>query len=72
MNEPIARALAELDDGPHYFRLGGGTVLAARWVHRDSFDLAVGRDVPLLDLAEPGNSFRQTMGDLGGTQDPDR
>ena len=36
---------------------------------RDSFDLdlAVGRDVPLRDLAEPGNPFRQTMGDLGGT-----
>ena len=44
-----------------------GTTLAARWKHRDSFDLdlAVGRDVPLRDLAEPGNPFRQTMGDLG-------
>ena len=69
VHKAIADALANLHGGPYRFRLGGGTTLAARWNHRDSFDLdfAVGRDVPLRDLAEPGNPFRQTMGNLGGT-----
>ena len=69
VHKAIADALANLHGGPYRFKLGGGTTLAARWKHRDSFDLdlAVGRDVPLRDLAEPGNPFRQTMGDLGGT-----
>ena len=67
VHKAIADALANLDGGPYRFQLGGGTTLAARWKHRDSFDLdlAVGRDVPLLDLAEPGSPFRQTMADLG-------
>ena len=69
VHKAIADALANLHGGPYRFQLGGGTTLAARWKHRDSFDLdlAVGRDVPLRDLAEPGSQFRQTMGDLGGT-----
>ena len=69
VHKAIADALANLHGGPYRFQLGGGTTLAARWKHRDSFDLdlAVGRDVPLRDLAEPGNPFRQTMGDLGST-----
>ena len=33
----IAEALANLHGGPYRFRLGGGTTLAARWKHRDSF-----------------------------------
>ena len=69
VHKAIADALANLHGGPYRFQLGGGTTLAARWKHRDSFDLdlAVGRDVPLRDLAEPGSQFRQTMADLGGT-----
>ena len=69
VHKAIADALANLHGGPYRFQLGGGTTLAARWKHRDSFDLdlAVGRDVPLRDLAAPGNPFRQTMGNLGGT-----
>ena len=53
VHRPIGHALAELDGGPHEFRLGGGTVLAARWHHRDSFDidLVVERSVPLSELA---------------------
>ena len=68
VHQAIVDALATLHSGPHRFQLGGGTVLAARWQHRDSFDLdlAVGRDVPLRDLAEPGSRFRETMADLGG------
>ncbi len=69
VHQAIADALANLHSGPHRFQLGGGTALAARWRHRDSFDLdlAVGPDVPLRDLGEPGSVFRQTMADLGGT-----
>ena len=69
VHQAIADALAHLHSGPHRFQLGGGTALAARWKHRDSFDLdlAVGRDVPLRDLGEPGSVFRQTMAALGGT-----
>ncbi len=69
VHQAIADALAHLHSGPHRFQLGGGTALAARWKHRDSFDLdlGVGRDVPLRDLGEPGSQFRQTMADLGGT-----
>ena len=68
VHQAIVDELATLHGGPHRFQLGGGTVLAARWQHRDSFDLdlAVGRDVPLRDLAEPGSRFRETMADLGG------
>ena len=69
VHHPIGQALAELDGGPHEFRLGGGTVLAARWRHRDSFDidLVVERTVPLRELANPSNSFDLTMRALGGT-----
>ena len=74
MNEPIARALAELDDGPHYFRLGGGTVLASRWTHRDSFDLdlVVNRDIQLTELANPANPFDLAMRALEGVPEYER
>ena len=69
VHRPIAHALAELDGGPHEFRLGGGTALAARWRHRDSFDvdLVVDRDAQLSELANPSNPFDHTMRALGGT-----
>ena len=69
VHRPIAHALAELDGGPHEFRLGGGTVLAARWRHRDSFDvdLVVDRNAQLSELANPSNPFDHTMRALGGT-----
>ncbi len=35
----IEKALRELEDGPHEWRIGGGTILAARWGHRLSFDI---------------------------------
>ena len=71
VHRPVAIALAELDGGPHEFRLGGGTALAARWRHRDSFDidLVVDRDVQLSELANPANPFDHTMRALGGTPD---
>ena len=69
VHRPIAHALAELDGGPHEFRLGGGTALAARWRHRDSFDidLVVDRNAQLSELANPANPFDHTMRALGGT-----
>ena len=69
VHRPIGHALAELDGGPHEFRLGGDTALAARWHHRDSFDidLVVDRTVPLRELANPSNPFDLTMRALGGT-----
>lgn len=62
---PIADALADLDDGPHECRLGGGTTLAARWRHRDSFDvdLTVSRRANLGDLRV---NFERAMAALGG------
>ncbi len=61
----MARALARLDGGPYECRLGGGTTLAARWRHRDSFDI---------DLTVPGRTnlgnlrhdFERAMAELGG------
>ncbi len=62
VHQAIADALANLHGGPYRFQLGGGTTLAARWKHRDSFDLdlAVGRDVPLRDLAVNCHSLYDT------------
>lgn len=65
IREPIARALDRLDGGPYECRLGGGTTLAARWRHRDSYDV---------DLTVPGRTnlgnlrhdFERTMTELGG------
>ena len=68
VNAPIAESLAQLDGGPYEFRLGGGTTLAARWQHRDSFDidLTVSTRANLRDLRDPDNPFQGTMRALGG------
>ena len=39
VRKPVAECLAELPGAPHECRLGGGTTLAARFRHRDSFDI---------------------------------
>ena len=69
IHRPIGDALAQLDGGPYEFRLGGGTTLAARWHHRDSFDidLTVDRNADLRGLASPYNPFDRAMRILGGT-----
>ena len=41
VHQAIVDELATLHSGPHRFQLGGGTVLAARWQHRDSCDVAI-------------------------------
>ena len=65
VRQPIAACLAGLHGGPHECRLGGGTTLAARWRHRDSFDidLTVSRGASLSSL---GADFERTMERLGG------
>ena len=67
VHRPVAESLAQLDNG-YEFRVGGGTTLAARWKHRDSFDidLAVSSDANLRDLRDPANPFQDTMRALGG------
>ena len=68
VHEPIADAVAQLDGGPYELRLGGGTTLAARWEHRDSYDidLTVEDGAGLRDLADPENPFRRHMRESGG------
>ena len=54
VRQPITACLAELHGGPHECRLGDGTTLAARWRHRDSFDidLTVLREESLSSLGQ--------------------
>ena len=65
VRQPITDCLNELHGGPHECRLGGGTTLAARWGHRDSFDidLTVSRGANLSSLRA---DFEPTMARLGG------
>ncbi len=62
---PIANALNGLHGAPYECRLGGGTALAARWRHRDSFDidLTVATRANLRSLPD---DFEEAMRRLGG------
>ena len=65
----IRKALKELQDGPHEWRFGGGTILATRWGHRLSFDidLTVTGNADLRELASECNAgFDTAMRRLGG------
>ena len=68
VRRPIAECISELHGAPHECRLGGGTTLAARWHHRDSFDvdLTVSTGANLSSL---GPRFEETMAKLGGKAD---
>lgn len=65
VRDPIANALNGLHGAPYECRLGGGTALAARWRHRDSFDidLTVATRVNLRSLPD---DFEETMRRMGG------
>ena len=67
--EAIRDCLAEI--GASEYRIGGGTILAARWDgHRRSYDLdlSVGQDVPLFVLRNSRLSkFAERMATTGGT-----
>lgn len=65
----IREALRGLQDGPHEWRFGGGTILATRWGHRLSFDidLTVTGSADLRELApECDEGFDSAMRRLGG------
>ena len=70
----IKPALAALAAGKTAYRLGGGTILAARWGHRESTDLDVTTETnaKLIRLAadDPGG-FVGKMERLGGTHEYD-
>ena len=68
--ETIRRALEAIGAGE--YRLGGGTILAARWQHRISFDVDVNVDpaVELRRLDDPAHAwFREEMVRLGAVPD---
>ena len=65
----VRRALDDLPDGPHEWRIGGGTILAARWGHRKSFDidLTIGPRANLRHLLSPAGREIETLARrLGG------
>ena len=68
----IRRALKQLDAGAEY-TIGGGTILAARWRHRKSWDidLQLSMQTSLRSLDDPKfNWFRKTVEQHGGTLVP--
>ena len=74
----LGTALERLGPEAGPWKIGGGTVLAARWGHRESVDLDVtvngGAAIPAL-AAGPGNEFEAEIGRRGGyaiTFDRDR
>ena len=67
--EVIRSNLHGLQDPPVEYRLGGGTILAARWLHRESadIDVTVDDDTPLHRLGNPIQSaFVEQVKALGG------
>ncbi len=65
----LRKAFDALPGGPHEWRFGGGTILAARWGHRTSFDidLTVGPGIDVDALLEPeGNEVPALAARLGG------
>jgi len=66
----LQAALNEAPDGPHEWRVGGGTLLAARWGHRTSFDIdvTVGPKTNLRELrVTPGGQMDALARELKGT-----
>ncbi len=67
--EVIRKNLRGLQEAPVEYRLGGGTILAARWLHRESsdIDITVDDDTPLYRLGDPNQSgFEVQVKALGG------
>ena len=65
----VKEALAGIEQGPVEYRIGGGTILAARWHHRQSYDIDITVDekTPLRELQrDSGNGFEPAMEALGG------
>lgn len=68
VRDPLAECLGELHGGPHECRLGGGTTLAARWRHRDSYDVDLTVS-PGANLGSLRPRLDEAMTALGGTTD---
>lgn len=68
VREPLAACLGELHGGPYECRLGGGTILAARWRHRDSFDVDLTVS-PGAILGSLRPRLDEAMAALGGAAD---
>ena len=69
--ETVRHGLDALGEGIEY-RIGGGTILAARWGHRTSFDIDLNLDerIPLSRLHAPEHEwFRNAVARLGGRTD---
>ena len=65
----VKEALTGIERGPVEYRIGGGTILAARWHHRESYDIDITVDekTPLRELQrDSGNGFEPAMEALGG------
>ena len=65
----IGESLEELTGEEQGYRIGGGTILAARWQHRRSedIDLTVDADIQLGSLTDRSNSsFERRMEETGG------
>ena len=72
IGETVREELRSINDRPTRYAIGGGSILAARWKHRYSYDidLVVQPDTPLGMLAAANNSaaqFEARMRALGGT-----
>ncbi len=68
--DAIEEHVNTLSRGPHEIRLGGGTVLAARWKHRTSFDidLTLSPEAKIARLtAENNPALDAALRALGGT-----
>ena len=59
----LRAALDEAPNGPHEWRIGGGTILAARWGHRTSFDIdiTVGRNTDLKEVRDGATQHVQAL-----------
>ena len=71
IGETVREELRGIDDGQTQYAIGGGSILAARWKHRESYDidLVVQPDTPLGMLAaanNPAARFEARMRTLGG------
>ena len=72
IGQTVRAELRSISDRKTLYALGGGSILAARWKHRDShdIDLVVQPDTPLGMLSEANNPaarFEASMRALGGT-----
>ena len=60
----VREGVAEITGNPEAYTIGGGTILAARWRHRQSQDIDLVIDEaahPGSVLARPGSAFKEQI-----------